>query len=493
MPTMNVTVTGSLYTLVLMALSAYALHIVILIALYLRHRHDPEPELTLPRGRDLPVVTVQIPLRNERYVVRRVLRAVAAFEWPRDRLEIQILDDSDDETTAIARAEATRLRAQGRSVKVLHRPQPMGHKAGALAEGLRQANGELVALFDADFVPQPDFLQRTVPYFLHNAQLGMVQARWEHLNAESSPITRAQALALDAHFAIEHVARNRSGLLMNFNGTAGVWRKSAIEDAGGWQHDTVAEDLDLSYRAQLRGWQMLFLPHVTAEAELPPLIAAFKQQQYRWAKGATQCLRKLARPILRSPRLNPVQKVMALLHLSGYFTQPLFLGLMMLLLPMAFFRPLLPPFSGILGAIIAVPPLLYLLGQKVLYQNWIRRALAYPMLMVLGMGMAWSNTLAIIDGLLHWGGAFHRTPKFHLSAHSHNWREASYRIKPDGATWGEGLLGLYVLGAAWVAYNHGELDLLPLACVAITGEAVMVGASLLQAHTNRGRQTTHGD
>ncbi len=485
MPTMIDEIIGYLYTIILGALAAYAVHIAVLIGLYFWHRHDPQPAPSSPVTIELPAVTVQIPLRNEEYVVQRILRAVAALDWPRDRLEIQILDDSNDATTALAEAESARLRAQGYTVELLHRLHPTGYKAGALIAGHQCARGEFIALFDADFFPQPDFLRRTIPHLLADPRLGMLQARWSHLNAEYSLITQAQALALDAHFAIEHIARNRSNLLMNFNGTAGIWRKKAIDDAGGWHCDTVAEDLDLSYRAQLRGWRVRYLPEVTAAAELPPLVAAFKQQQYRWAKGSAQCLRKLAGPIIRAPQLRPAQKIMALLHLSGYFTQPLFLGLMVLVLPMALLHPRLPPLSGLLGAIIAVPPLLYLLGQIALYRDWPRRMLAYPVLMALGMGMAWSNTLALIDGLCHWGGPFHRTPKFRLQAREGRWQHTRYTVKPDRAMLGEALLGIYVLVAAWQALSQGRGELLPLACVAASGEALMVGATLLQAHAAR--------
>lgn len=477
---------GWFYTAVLAALSLYAVHIAVLIGLYFCHRREALSIPPLPPETMLPWVTVQLPLRNERYVVQRVLRAIAALDWPRDRLEIQILDDSDDETTALAAAEVARLREQGYTVQLLHRVQPRGYKAGALAAGLKQARGELIALFDADFCPAPDFLRQVVPHLLADAGLGMVQARWSHLNAEYSAITRAQALALDAHFTVEHIARNRGGLLMNFNGTAGVWRKAAIEAAGGWQADTVAEDLDLSYRAQLCGWRVRYLPEVTAAAELPPLVAAFKQQQYRWAKGAAQCLRKLAGPILRSPRLSPGQKLMALLHLSGYLTQPLFLLLILLALPMTFYRPPLPPLSGVLGAIIAIPPLLYLIGQITLYRDWPRRILAYPVLMALGMGLAWSNTLALLDGFLHWGGPFQRTPKFRLQAREGSWQHACYRLAPDRATLGEVLLGLYALTTAWQAWLGEQEQLLPLVFIAISGQLLMVGATLLQARVMRG-------
>ena len=261
---------GLLYTATLLGLTVYTLHIVVVVALYLWHRREASPLTPHIPEADLPIVTVQIPLRNERYVVQRILRGVAALDWPRDRLEIQVLDDSTDDTTALARSEVQRLQAQGLTIHLLHRDHSTGHKAGALAAGLRQARGEYIALLDADFCPPPDFLRRTVPHLVASPTLGMVQTRWVHLNAEYSAVTRAQAIALDAHFVVEHTARNRSGLLINFNGTAGVWRREAIEDAGGWQADTLAEDLDLSYRAQLAGWKVLYLPEVTAPAGAAP-------------------------------------------------------------------------------------------------------------------------------------------------------------------------------------------------------------------------------
>ncbi len=473
-------IVGYLYTAVLIGLALYAIHIVILVTLYLWHRHDPSPETPHIPEDCLPIVTVQIPLRNERYVVRRILKAVAAFDWPRDRLEIQVLDDSDDDTTALARAEVERLQAQGYTIALLHRQHHGGHKAGALAAGLQKARGEFIAIFDADFAPTPDFLQRTVPHLVQNPALGLVQGRWGHLNAEYSLVTRAQALALDAHFTVEHIARNRAGLLMNFNGTGGVWRRRAIEEAGGWQHDTIAEDLDLSYRAQLAGWKILYLPDVVSPAELPPLVAAFRQQQYRWAKGATQVLRKSFRPIVSSPRLNPAQKLMALLHLSGYFTQPLILALMLLIAPMAIYSPRLPALAGALGTLTMLPPLLYLLGQVALYRDWPRRILAYPILMLVGVGLSWNTTLGMLDGLLHWGGEFKRTPKFELQGRQGNWRAAQYRVTLDRALPGEILISVYALAALLLAYELQCTSLLPLSMIYLAGETFVIWGALQQ-------------
>jgi cellulose synthase/poly-beta-1,6-N-acetylglucosamine synthase-like glycosyltransferase len=469
-----------LYTVVLAGLAVYALHILVLIVLYFRHRDKPVPPLPLLDEADLPVVTVQIPLRNERHVAHQVLRAVAAQDWPRDRLEIQVLDDSDDETTAIVAREAARLRRAGFWVEVLHRDDPAGYKAGALALGNRRASGDYVVIFDADFCPAPDFLRRTVPHLVGDPDLGMVQARWTHLNADYSVITRVQALALDAHFSVEHLARNRAGLLMNFNGAAGVWRRAAILDAGGWQTDTVTEDLDLSYRAQLAGWRVLYLPDVVAPAELPPLVSALKVQQIRWAKGASQCLRKLAGPLVRSSRLTPVQKLMALLHLSGYTNQPLILCMMLLTVPMVWTDP---NFSGLvvwLGALASIPPLLYVLGQMRFYRDWLRRVLVYPVLMLFWAGFSWSITLAVVEGLVRWGGDFVRTPKFRIRGRSGSWRSSNYRPHLD-ATWvGELVIGSYVVLAIWLAIRMDHAHLLPLALVYALGEMVLLGTTAAQ-------------
>jgi cellulose synthase/poly-beta-1,6-N-acetylglucosamine synthase-like glycosyltransferase len=472
-----------LYMVVLSGLALYATYLVVLLCLYLWYRRDTTlPPLPTLAESELPYVTVQIPLRNELHVATRIIQAVAELDWPRDRLDIQVLDDSTDETTAIVEAEVERLRLAGVQITLLHRQAPSGYKAGALAAGLKQARGEFITIFDADFYPPKDFLRSTVPYLATTPELGMLQARWEHLNADYSAITRAQAMLLDAHFSVEHIARNRSGLLMNFNGTAGIWRKRAIVEAGGWQSDTVAEDLDLSYRAQLAGWKALYLPDVVAPAELPPQVAAFKSQQYRWAKGATQTLRKLAVPIIRSEVLNPLQKVMALLHMGAYFNLTFLLLMILLTVPMVFYNPNLPQLAAFLGGLASIPPVMYLLGQMHFRADWPRRILTtYPLLMLLGIGIAWSTTLAIVDGLLNWGGPFVRTPKFQLRGREGEWRKSKYRLGIDHTLLGEFLIGLYALVAAWLALTLQQEELLPFILMYVGGEALMVWSTLRQA------------
>ncbi|MCS7178909.1 MAG: glycosyltransferase [Anaerolineae bacterium] len=472
-----------LYLLIILWLAAYGLHSWVLLVLYWRHRKHARDttamQLPSPRA-DLPVVTVQLPLYNERYVVRRLIDTVASLDYPRDRLEIQVLDDSTDETTAIARARAAFWQARGVDIQVLHRSERTGFKAGALAWGLQQARGELIAIFDADFCPHPDFLLRVVPHFLADPRLGMVQTRWAHLNDEHSLVTQAQAIALDGHFVVEQTARSQTGLLMHFNGSGGVWRRVCIEASGGWQSETVCEDLDLSYRAQLAGWRCRFLPDVDCPAELPPQVLAFKRQQARWAKGSVQCLRKLARPLLRSPHVGPWQKLLGLLHLSGYLVYPL-LVLMLLLTPITFLVPSpLGNISRLLGPLCLGPMLVYGTGQWALYRDWKRRLRAFPVLMLIGTGVAWGNTLALLEGLIRWGGEFVRTPKFRLDGRRGNWQRSGYRLREDRAVGGEIALALYALGMVAWAWSAGRVDLLPFLLLYSAAFGVVAGISLYE-------------
>jgi len=451
---------------------------------------------------------VQVPIYNELHVVERVIDSVAALDYPRDRLQIQVLDDSTDGTTRLARARAALHREHGIDIAVLRRPARDGFKAGALSWGLAEARGEYVAVFDADFCPRPDFLLRTVPHFLTHPRLGMVQARWSYLNADYSPLTRAQSLALDGHFVVEQTARSRSRLLMSFNGAAGVWRRRCIEESGGWQADTLCEDLDLSYRAQLAGWDCLYLPDVDAPAEVPPQIAAFKRQQSRWAQGSVQALRKLIGPILRSRRLGWGQKAMALVHLSGYLAHALMVVLLLISLP-----TLMVPDSALLslgglGLMCLGPPLVYCISQWRLYHDWMRhqndallsendwachqngaswrgnrwwrRLSALPLLALVGIGIAWCNTRAVWRGLTRWGGTFARTPKFRLEGKAGRWAGSQYRLRADRSTIGEIGLTLYALVTAFLAYITGRYGMIPFLLLYAGAFGTMAGIGLAQ-------------
>ncbi len=468
-----------MHALIALCLAVYGLNSFILTFLYLRHRRATV--LTPPSDySSLPIVTVQAPVYNERHVIERVIDAVAALDYPRQRLQIQILDDSTDDTTRLARARAARHRARGIDIAVLRRPERDGFKAGALAWGMSQARGEYVAIFDADFCPHPDFLLQTIPHFLTRPRLGLVQTRWSYLNADYSPLTRAQTLALDGHFIVEQNGRNRSGLLMSFNGAGGVWRRRCIEEAGGWTDDTLCEDLDLSYRAQLAGWESLYLPQVDAPAEVPPQIAAFKRQQARWAQGSVQTLRKLAVPILRHRRLGWGQKAMALIHLSSYLAHPLMVLLLLVSLPLLLSPDATPLSVSGLGLMCLGPPLVYAVSQWELYPDWGRRLWALPLLILMGIGIAWANTRAVWRGLTRWGGAFARTPKFQLEGQNGRWADSDYRLQADGNTVGEIALMIYALVTAFAAYATGNRGMIPFLLLYAAAFGAVAGIGLAQ-------------
>ncbi len=472
-----------IYTLILVWLSVYGFQALLLTALYFRHRQERPVEPA--NDNDVwPRVAVQLPIFNEQHVVERLIDAAAALDYPRDRLEIQVLDDSTDGTTALAEARALYHRGRGIDVRVLHRPDRSGFKAGALAWGLACTEAEFLAVFDADFQPRPDFLRRTIPALLAQPDVGMVQTRWSHLNDEYSPLTRAQALALDGHFVIEQAARNRSGLLINFNGSGGVWRRVCIEEAGGWQSDTMTEDMDLSYRAQLAGWHSSYLPEVDAPAELPAQIEAFKRQQSRWAQGSIQCLRKLGPPILRSG-LSVPQKLMALVHISSYLTQPLLVLLLLVMLPILWTGQSTPPLLMVLGLAGLGPPLLYVISQVALYANWRQRVLNFPTLLVIASGMTWSTTRGVFQGLTRWGGTFRRTPKFRLEGRRGRWADSGYRLAPDWSVVGEVVLMLYAAAAIAVAVVRGQYAWIPFLMLYLVGYALVAGSSLWQGAVRR--------
>ena len=455
----------AIYVIAAVLLAVYGLNAWLLTALYLKNRSKtPAASADFTEiESEAPQVTIQLPIFNEVFVVKRLIEAVARLDYPRHLLQIQVLDDSTDETTNIALTCIDQYRSQGFNIELLHRHNRTGFKAGALKNGLDRATGEFIVIFDADFVPNPDFLKQTIPHFLNNGQLGFVQARWSHLNCRYSPITSAQALAIDGHFIVEQTARNRSGLLMNFNGTAGVWRRTCIESAGGWQDDTICEDFDLSYRAQLAGWQPLFLPEVAVPAEIPPQLAAFKRQQFRWAKGSIQCLKKLASPVWSSS-LSPLVKLQAFIHLSNYLAHALIVTL-------AIITPILIMtgstakirFPLIYLSLVSLgPPVLYAIAQAKLYPfEWKQRYKMMPLLIFLGSGIALSSSKAIIEAFLGVGNIFRRTPKFNVVSTTDHWQNNTYRVPLDGLVLGELALGLYSLWGAWIAATNGNQFAVP--------------------------------
>ena len=445
----------ALYYLFLGGLALYGVHRLAMVALYYRTRNRSIP--LPPDPESWPVVTVQLPLYNELYVATRLIDAVCALDYPGDRLEIQVLDDSTDKTRQIVKDRVAHHRTRGVDIHHLHRRDRRGFKAGALEAGSRRARGQLLAVFDADFVPGAEFLRRTVPYF-SDPGIGMVQARWDHLNRDYSLLTRVQSIFLDGHFVIEHAARNRTGRFFNFNGTAGIWRRRAIADAGGWQHDTLTEDLDLSYRAQLEGWKFLFLPQVTVPAELPVDVNAFKRQQFRWAKGSIQTARKLLGKILRSPWGWRV-KLEAMIHLTCNAAYLLMVGLSLLVFPAMLLRAdtdwpllLLVDLPLFLTASVSVL-VFYVVSQIGAGRSW-RQGLRHLVpLMGLGIGLAINNARAVLEGLVHMGGVFERTPKYRIEQSGDGWRGKSYRVPRDLSVLIEGVLAVcFVLcfGLAWI-------------------------------------------
>jgi cellulose synthase/poly-beta-1,6-N-acetylglucosamine synthase-like glycosyltransferase len=407
---MVVSVLLAVYGLCVGLLALYALGQAVLLMQYLRRR-GRQPDAPPPA--DWPLVCVQLPIYNEQHIALRLLEAVTGLDYPRERLHVQLLDDSTDGTTALLAARVNQLRAQGWKVDHLHRSTRRGYKAGALADGLRRTRAPYVAIFDADFVPPPHFLKTVLPPLLADPQVAVVQTAWGHLNAEANWLTRAQRLAVDAHFVIEQTARSRSGWIVPFNGTGGVWRAAAVRAVGGWSARTLTEDCDLSYRAQLAGWRSVYLPHVVVPGQLPETLAAYQRQQARWAQGNTQCLRLLLLRLLTEP-MPLGRRLMAVHHLCQYLPQPLML-LSLLLLPPLMLSGVPLTFAP-LGFIGLIPPLLYAISQQVVADHSWRRLAAVPVLILLGTGLIAQNSLAVLRGLCTNGGVFERTPK-HAEAH----------------------------------------------------------------------------
>jgi hypothetical protein len=417
-------------------------------------------------------------------VVQRAIRSACEVDYPKDRLEIQLLDDSTDDTSDIIAQTVQAYLRQGIRIAHLRRRDRAAFKAGALAEGLQKAGGELLAVFDVDFVIPKDFLRRTAPYFT-DPGIGMVQARWGHVNPCYSLLTRSQAILLDGHFAIEQVARHRSGHFFNFNGTAGVWRKSAILASGGWQADTLTEDLDLSYRAQLAGWRCVFLPDLVAPAELPVEMNAFKTQQYRWTKGSIQTAKKLL-PRIFASRLGWPLKREAFFHLTGFLSYPIGLLASLGVPPLLSGAFELPNrwYVDLLWCVLLVIPgaCFYLCAQRELYPDWRRRILLIPLVVGVGIGLSVNNALAVLDGLFGGRSVFVRTSKFGIQSKADQWQAKAYRAPQAPSSWIELGLAVYFGGGVFLAATRGLFVALPSVVMFCLGFAYVGGVSLWEQY-----------
>jgi cellulose synthase/poly-beta-1,6-N-acetylglucosamine synthase-like glycosyltransferase len=472
------------YFIVLILLAGYGAHRYWLVYVYYKHKKNRTTE-PAERFADLPRVTVQLPIFNEQFVIDRLLQAVCALDYPRDKLDIQVLDDSTDETAQVASALVDAYASKGFPVSYHHRSNRHGYKAGALAEGLLSAKGEFVAIFDADFVPPADFLLKTVHYFT-DPKVGMVQARWTHINRNYSFLTEVEAILLDGHFVLEHSGRARSHVFFNFNGTAGVWRRSAIDDAGGWQHDTLTEDTDLSYRAQLKGWKFLYLQDVECPAELPVEMTAFKTQQARWAKGLIQTSKKILPSVLNSDQPRRI-KVEAWYHLTANLSYPLMVMLSVLLLPamiirfyQGWFQMLYIDLPLFMASTFSISSF-YLVSQRELFpKSWPRSLLYLPFLMALGIGLTVTNTRAVLEALRGKQSSFARTPKYRVETKKDKVRANKYRKGLGWVPWVELLIGAYFALTVYYAIINENFVTVPFLVLFVIGYWYTGLMSLLQ-------------
>jgi cellulose synthase/poly-beta-1,6-N-acetylglucosamine synthase-like glycosyltransferase len=476
----------SAYFFVLIILAIYGWHRYYVVYLYFKNKNNA-PKAG-PLQDPAPVVTIQLPLYNEMYVADRLIEAVGRIEYPRDRLEIQVLDDSTDETRKIAELAVQRLASKGTDIKYYHRDERLGYKAGALEAGLKVARGEFVAIFDADFIPTADFLVRLMPHF-SDPGIGMVQARWGHINQDYSLLTKIQSILLDGHFVLEHGGRNRAGRFFNFNGTAGIWRRVAIADAGGWQHDTLTEDLDLSYRAQMRGWRFLFDADVIAPAEVPVEMNAFKSQQHRWAKGSIQTCRKVLPQLLRA-KIPLGVKTEAFFHLTANFNYPLMVVLSMLMFPsmvirynMGWYEMLLIDVPLFFAATFSVCNF-YMVCQREIHKDWRARLKYLPFLMSIGIGLCINNTRAVFEALFNKQSEFARTPKYRIERDADEWVGKRYRQSVAVQPLVELALGLYFTSTVFYALANEIYGTVPFLVLFQIGFLYTGLVSLIQQYAS---------
>ncbi len=472
-----------LYFFSLLILFTFGAHGFVMVYHYLKTRGK---EATLPPLDHFPAVTIQLPVFNEYYVVDRLIEAVCAFEYPKDKLEIQVLDDSTDETVEIVAKTVKRFQELGYDIKHVHRTNRGGYKAGALKHGLETATGEFVAIFDADFVPNSTFLLSTLPYFYQDEKLALVQTRWEHLNSDYSLLTRTQAMALDAHFVMEQGVRNKVGFFINFNGTGGIWRKSAIFDAGNWHSDTLTEDLDLSYRAQLKGWKFKYLNDVTSPAELPAEVNALKSQQFRWTKGAIETARKILPEVWKS-NIPLRVKIHCTFHLTNNLAFPFILLAGILNVPLMFIKQqggheLYFTMMSVFVLAFIGSFLFYMFSQRAVYSDWRRRLLLFPLFMAGSMGFAVNNSRAVFEGLIKKKSEFVRTPKYKIEGKKDSWLEKKYvPLKMNWVVFVEVALALYCLFGVISSLYYLEIAAVPFQLLYCLGFSFVSALSIKHA------------
>ena len=475
---------AALYILIVTALFVYGVNFFYLAASAYRLRKSHLPDAA-PCVHDYPFVTVQLPIYNECFVAERLIEAAAQLRYPAERLEIQVLDDSTDETVAIAAKAVGRLREKGLNVTHTHRDNRDGFKAGALRDALAGARGEFIAIFDADFVPPVDFLIQTLPYF-SSPQIAFVQTRWGHLNRSYSLFTLLQSLSIDAHFVVEQQARSALGYAFNFNGTAGIWRAAAIQDAGGWKAETLTEDLDLSYRVFLRGWQARYANELEVPAELPVSFAAYRRQQHRWAQGSLQCAARFL-PVVWKSNGSTLWKLQASLHLTGYAVQLLMLVLSLLLpavILLAAHHQALMDLFGIavfLNFTGLAPTVVFATAQHNLGRSWISSFPAILCTSVLGSGMMINTLHAAMQVLIHRQGTFERTPKYGITERNQKWDPNRYRPKVDRLAWLELAAAAFNLWTVYLAFAFRDWMILIYAGLFAAGLLYAVALSLIQS------------
>ncbi|MGE5341109.1 MAG: glycosyltransferase [Candidatus Omnitrophota bacterium] len=477
------TILISIYTLALILIFCYSLVQLHLVIKYVKFHKNKKaglkPSIHSIMEKDLPFVTVQLPIFNELYVVERLIDNIAVFDYPREKFEIQVLDDSTDETVDISRRKVNEWKEKGINIELITRKERKGFKAGALSEGLKTAKGEFIAIFDADFVPERDFLKRTIPYLYNDPQLGVVQTRWEHLNKNYSILTKIQAFALDAHFTVEQQGRNAGGYFINFNGTAGVWRRQCIDDAGGWDSDTLTEDLDLSYRAQIKGWKFRYLEDIGSPAELPVAMNAIKSQQFRWTKGGAETAKKNISRIWHS-KAKLGQKLHGTAHLLNSQVFLFTLICSVLSVPLLLIKNVMPSFStwfALLSVFICCFIILGAFYYCSIYRRFESRMRAvgylvsiFPLFLSMSMGISLHNTIAVLEGLLGFKSPFIRTPKFNVSKDNKKWQENKYLDKKvSSRTMLEVILSLYFLFGAIIAFLIKDFGLFPFHTMLFAG------------------------